>query len=528
MTGTRPGTAQSPPVLAAHSGQERSQAEQHRLLLRPYLRVSQDQSGRERSPAEQNSDLNRDTETQNFDLHPDPYRDIGSASIYARKARDDFEQMIADLISGEFGADGLALWESSRGSRKVSEWAHLIELLADRKMKVWVHTHGRVYDMTRARDRRTLQEDAVDSEYESAKTSDRSKRSHNERAEEGGPAGRLSVGQIAEYDPRTGRLIRRSWDPEVSKLPLELFDRIRAGDALSRIARDWKERGILNGVGKPYTSSQLLSIARNRAYIAQRVHIVGQPGKSWWQVPPETVSITPGKWEPLLKTKDDEPDFKLFDDVQALLATDDRRNTYRPARARHRLSSVALCDPCGGPLRTKTLRGEPVYTCAAKTCVTVPEHDLDKFVTEMMLAYLADPEQYGQLDHGRSTPQELRAARAERDRWQTHYDDMKAQLRALRMSAAAFAETEPSVVASLEEWKVKVQRLERPSRLAGLIEPGPDVADRWPEDIVVERKIAAALLQRDALGELRIVHTPRRGPVRAPIEDRVRFVTDEG
>ncbi|MFE3325823.1 hypothetical protein [Streptomyces sp. NPDC059176] len=47
-----------------------------------------------------------------------PYKDIGSASRYAKKARNDFERLLADLRNDRFGADLLWLWESSRGSRR--------------------------------------------------------------------------------------------------------------------------------------------------------------------------------------------------------------------------------------------------------------------------------------------------------------------------------------------------------------------------------------------------------------------------
>lgn len=494
-------------------------------MLREYLRVSKDADGRERSPDQQHGDHVGDGERQNFELHPDPYRDVGSASPFARKARSDFDKMIADLISGEFGADGIALWESSRGSRKVSEWAHLIELLAERKMKVWVHTHSRIYDMTNGRDRRSLQEDAVDSEWESTKTSDRVARDHAARACEGGPAGRLAVGQVAEYHPRTGRLVRRTWDPEVSKLVVELFERLAKGDTLSGIERDWRERGILNGKGKPYTGQQLRHMARNRTYIAQRVHIIGKLNKRWWQVGPGEYTITPGQWEPLLKTEDGESDVDLFDRIQDLLDAEGRAVT-RPGGARHILTVTGRCDPCGAPLTAVKLRGEPMYRCKWRGCVAVPESDLDELVTTAMQAFLADPKQYKKLDHGEHTAAELRAARAERDNVQRHYDEMKAETKAFRMSPAAFAEMEPDVLASLEEAKRKVRRLETPPRLRGLITPGPDVAERWPEDVVIQRKIAAELLQHGAVGELRIVRSSRPGRRRVPIHERVVFVKE--
>lgn len=91
------------------------------LELRPFLRVSKDESGREKSQDEQQDDLQKAGEREGFRLHKRPYREIGSASLQAKKPHDEFPKMITDLKTGTFGADGLALWEPSRGSRKVSE-----------------------------------------------------------------------------------------------------------------------------------------------------------------------------------------------------------------------------------------------------------------------------------------------------------------------------------------------------------------------------------------------------------------------
>ncbi|MDQ0664685.1 DNA invertase Pin-like site-specific DNA recombinase [Arthrobacter ulcerisalmonis] len=97
---------------------------------------------------------------------------------------------MADLEEDAFGAGALGLWESSRGSRRTGEWVDLIELCEERGIRIWVTTHGRLYDPANARDRRTLLEDAVDSEYESAKTSKRLQRDMRSDAEKGRPHGR--------------------------------------------------------------------------------------------------------------------------------------------------------------------------------------------------------------------------------------------------------------------------------------------------------------------------------------------------
>jgi len=88
---------------------------------REYLRVSVDRSGEERSNEDQHADNLAAAPTFGIDSFGEPYRDKGSASRHARKARDDFPRLIDDLTTGNFGADILVLWESSQSSRKVSE-----------------------------------------------------------------------------------------------------------------------------------------------------------------------------------------------------------------------------------------------------------------------------------------------------------------------------------------------------------------------------------------------------------------------
>ncbi|MFI8091612.1 recombinase family protein [Streptomyces sp. NPDC086080] len=96
------------------------------LTGREYLRVSKKKG---QSCDEQHADNIRSAETHRIVISAAPYIDDGiSASKYGRKKRGDFARLVKDLTSGAFTDDVLIIWESSRGSRKVSEWAYLIEL----------------------------------------------------------------------------------------------------------------------------------------------------------------------------------------------------------------------------------------------------------------------------------------------------------------------------------------------------------------------------------------------------------------
>ncbi|ONF62262.1 recombinase family protein [Amycolatopsis keratiniphila] len=491
------------------------------LELRAYLRVSKDASGEERSPNEQWSDLEDDGAAEGFTLHASPYRDIGSASRHARKARTNFDRMVRDLVSGEFGADGLALWEPSRGSRKVSEWARLIEMLAERKLGVWVHTDGRLYDLSRARDRKDLQDAAVDAEYESGKTSERQIRSQAARAARGGAAGRLSFAQVSEYDPRTGKLIRRSWDDEKAALVIEAFNWVDRGKSLNTLEKKWYKDGVRNGVGNAFTSVQIREMLRNRSYIGERVHVAGQIIR-WWKADPDDVTIIKGDWEPLLKLEDGSADRALFDRVQDIL-TDVSRVTTRGGGARHFISMIAKCDVCDGVICANKRHGKPVYVCRAKGCVTIGQEITDKFAEELIIEYFSRDDEYASLNHNVDDTAELAAAKRELLEIDAHYQSMKSLMGKRKMSPEAFAELEPGVLADLAEAQRKVDMLRTPAEVREFLRPGEDIEARLEEaDIYELRKIAAYVFSPARLGEFRIMKSPIRGH-RVPVEHRVRF-----
>ncbi|MER5436003.1 recombinase family protein [Streptomyces sp. NPDC002588] len=91
----------------------------------------------------------------------EPYKDTGSASKYATKARDDFERLLADLTSGAFGEPGdvLVLWVISRLARETGRGVALIDACEARGYLVHVTSEGesgRTYDARNYADRYSL------------------------------------------------------------------------------------------------------------------------------------------------------------------------------------------------------------------------------------------------------------------------------------------------------------------------------------------------------------------------------------
>lgn len=478
---------------------------------REYLRVSQDKSGRKASVTEQHDENVRATEAAGITLG-EPYRENGSASAsrYARKARDDFARLLQDLESGDFGADHLVLWESSRGSRRVGEWVTLIELAEAAKVRFFVTSHGpRIYNPANARDRRSLLEDAVDSEYEVAKTSDRLRRAAAASAAAGRPHGRAPYGFRRVHDPRTGALVGWEHDPVEGPIKRELYERIRSGHSMRTIARDFEVRGIVNRSGTPFTSAHLHSLVKP-ADIGKRVH---------------HGELLTGTWEPLVAEE-------LYYSVRRIL-DDPTRKTSRHGRAVHEFTMIIKCDVCSGPMaiamrsRSRNRKpgetGPPRYTCRTRGCTHVLQSEVDEILRATIFAYLARDDVHEMITAKRGDDPEVRRLEDELARLRAELDEAENTTPETVHHAKTLGKLVEKLTADIATADGKLRELTLPPALVDLVEPGADVAARWADTpLPARRKIAEILLSPRYLGEVRI----KRSAVRhrpTPAVDRLEW-----
>jgi site-specific DNA recombinase len=450
------------------------------VVGREYLRVSKDRSGRERSIVEQQGDNQRAAEELGWTLG-EPYSDVSiSASRYSRKARGGYATLISDLKADRFAAGVLIMWESSRGSRRVSEWCELIELCELRGVLIHVTTHGRTYNPANARDRRSLLEDAVDSEYESSKMAARVARSHASRAREGQPVGIVPFGYRREYELVGGRrVVRQVVDPEQAAIVREIYQKLAKGQSLRSLAVDLQRRGVLGATWSPY---RVRDLALKACYAGLREHVAGRRNGKYR--PGDTPSFTEAQWPKIV-------DRELYWTVRRLLTDPGRRTVTRPGRHKHLLSMIAACGVCGGVLTVKVRGGRSEYRCRDKGCVGIAQQSLDDYVIGIIHAQLANPAFMARLaDAEGDTESELSAARGELAGIREHYQQMRDLLGQRKITPASFAEVEPGIVADLEQAQQRVQELETPSELRGLLlgDPGRAVAERWDGMPIVGRR----------------------------------------
>ena len=372
------------------------------LLVREYLRVSLDRSGTGKSPDQQHDEIAAEAGARGWRLHSRAYRDDNrSASSYATKKREGFARLIADLEDGQFGADLLAIWESSRGSRRTGEWIDLIDLCRERGVRIWVLTHNRIYDPGNARDRRSLREDASDAEYESDKTSERLQRDMRASAKSGRPHGKNVFGyqRIYSVKPNGTRILEKVVEhPDQAWIVKEAASMVLAGRSYYDIAATFNERGIpprrqvrvehRKNLG--WTAPAVKQMLTMEVYTGKRVHNPREGENGTYD----------GIWPALIP-------IETWEKLQAAMRSRGFKSNNWPAA--HLLTGIALCGECGARTRVGKQNagrlevdenGErlPRKTYRTYQCIGSPgrpgfhvsmrEEHLDLIVTELVLARL--------------------------------------------------------------------------------------------------------------------------------------------
>jgi hypothetical protein len=362
-----------------------------------------------------------------------------------------------------------------------------------------VTTHHRCYDPTNARDRRSLIDDANDAEFESAKTSQRTKRDAAAAAVAGRAHGLTPYGYKRVYDPITRRLIAQEADPAESKVVVELFDRLAAGDSLIAIANDFERRGIRSRKGNVFAPQVLRHMALNLSYVGKRVHSPNRLPRTYLGNPENSYDAI---WPRLV-------DDATFYAVQARLL-DPSRSTTRPGRAKWLLSMIARCDVCAAWLTIKFRNGERRYMCHAKTCVAVDADELDAWAEREVLGILTKPNVVKRLMPGAADPVALEAARGEVSRVKAEHRNLIRQVGDGRLSAAMAAGAEPPILNRLALAEAKVVELTAPTGLRHLVEPGAKVQAQWKSmPMPAKREVVRLLFSAGVLGVLSVA--PGRG-----------------
>ncbi|WP_167459169.1 MULTISPECIES: recombinase family protein [Streptomyces] len=511
---------------------------------REYLRVSKGKGRTARSIDRQHTENLTAEQEHGPWSWGEPYRDTGSASKYATRARDDFERLMADLRSGAFGDPGdvLVLWEISRLARETGKGVALIDAVETGGYLIHVTSVERTFNPANYDDRHSLIGGINDAEKESRLLSKRTRSGINSAARDGRPHGRVPLGYSRDYESIDGRprCVKQYpdsvWGPRIEGL----FTRV-AGDGgklpepIYSIAKDWERRGwwipekTENGEvipSRPFTAQHLRALLVRPVYAGVRI-FNGQELPRW------------EGWTPVVSRE-------LFDRAQAVLA-DPSRRTYMGGGVRWALSTTLRCDSCEGPMVVSKHRRGLGYECQKGGCSRIPKDETDAFLVGelervdpengeplppklgVILTYVAAPHRHAALSRpAGDTSAEEAAVRAELIRLQKELKELE-EAPTPQTARARIARTNDMEAFELEITKLEaaLRKSDAPNPLAGLLptDPEADVVSWWTAlDVRRQRAIAALLLSPGLLGQVRVMPAP--GRVSVPVTERIRWLRD--
>jgi site-specific DNA recombinase len=489
-----------------------------------YGRKSTDDRGK--SVSDQLTEAQEAIEDQGWTLGRVFTDDNRSASRFARKKREDFAELLAHIESG--ACELLILWESSRGSRKLAEWAGLLDLVRERGVLIYVVSHGRTYDCRVSRDWKILATDGVDAHAESNTISDRVLRGMRRGAAAGRPAGKLQFGYRRVYSD-VGEFVEQVEHPEQAALVREAARRVLAGEACNSIALDYNARGILS----PRAEVLMARARRNRDQAenvstpeAQRAELVAEAeewetqaaGLKWDLTQIKRLCVMPsyaglrqhqgqvvGKagWKGI---HDEDTYSKLL-----VRLNDPKRQKQRNTSLTHVLSGLIRCAPCGARMFVLKNRGYLTYVCRDGAHVAVRTNRIEEFVEELVLSRLEREDAADLFTVPERAAADAASAEGLAEELEARLAPFYAQAAAGKLSATGLAAIEADLLPQIEAAKERAKAV----RIAPVPKPIRDLIGaprkRWPELTIYQRREAMGLL----IAELKVSRTVRgtRGPI---------------
>jgi site-specific DNA recombinase len=393
------------------------------------------------------------------------YQDGVSASRFSKKVREDWARLLSDLGAKKF--DVLWLWESSRGDRDIVSWVTMLDQCRALDVKIFVHTHDRLYDVRNARDWKALVEDGTDSAYEVEKTSLRVLRDTDARAKDGRPHGFAAFGYRREVILNETRELVGTKEvlvPEQADVIYSAAQSLLGGESLRSIVARLNREGAPTPRGNPWNSTtlrQMLLRERNAGLRRHRGKVVGN-----------------GNWDPIY---DEDTHTRVV-----TILRDPQRKTNRGAEIKHLVSCIALCgrEECDGTMRVNAARkaygGRPNphpigYQCG--TCMRVRRKQtlVDEVVERVMIARLERPDALDKLATGDPDRLgELREIIAGLEARLLHYADQAADNEITDQQLARInAKLRPQLAAAEAE-------MESCHPNPGILKlAGPDAAAKW-------------------------------------------------
>ena len=352
---------------------------------------------------------------------------------------------------------------------------------------IHITSQGSTYDLSRAREWRTLAEDGIDSAYESEKLSMRIKDGKDAGARAGRPQGSIPYGvrRVRNPDLTKHAFIRDEPHPDTGPVAARIIAAVAAGEGYQAIADALTAEHIPAARGGRWHAATVHKIAANPVYVTAGV-----------------------------------VDEETSQRARARL-TDAARKGERASRQTYRYTAVLACSVCGQPVRGARRAGTDRYFCPSGH-VSIMAAEVDAWVDALAVERLTRPDLVGLLDQ--ADPEAATAARAEAARHRAKIADAAASYAADKIDLAALESITATCRPLAEAAERRARDAETPSALVGLPDKSRAVAARrWESLTVPARKAALRILAPDA-----VIRPGRRGANPAPVDERVILWPDGG
>ena len=463
--------------------------------------------------------------------------DDRSASTFATRQRENFKLLRAGIAAGRYKI--VWFWATSRQTRGDVPLDVLSEESADHGV-LWC-VNGQLLNPANGDDHLFLTIHYIMDRQYSWRISKDSQRGHKYIAYEGRPAGPPVYGYKREYErdadgqpvlvkgrPRFVRDVPNVYDGNgrpIENSPAyvvrEIYDRIAAGDGITKIANSLEDRGIeiprkpRKRVEYPcrWGRHTVLYIATNPAYIAKRTY-----RRESWRVADRHAAILPGveaQWDALVTEEQ-------WWAVQRILS-DPSRQKWRPGKGQHLLGGVAHCGECGDPLyvHTDNRRGIlPYYVCHRRGHVGVRVDWLNDYVEDRLVSWAADEKVHAHLWGAREDDNAVAAAaRADVERLRHLIEEARIKGEDPDEDGVFWGRRSLSLEKKLKD----AEQLARPAALAPIVTElvGPDAADKWWT--LRQNNIPAAKQFIKAVADIRVHRGVHGGDRRHPAMDPGRI-----
>jgi site-specific DNA recombinase len=438
-----------------------------------YLRKSSADGGK--SVGQQDDDLTEGVQAEGHETGRRFTDDNRSASSFATKRRESYEALVAHIKSG--ACEAVGIWDVNRGGRHESTYFAFLDLCKAQGVKLWVQSHERLLDLNRDSDWDAIGQEVLESARYSRKLSAASARGKRGAAKAGKPDGGPTLYGYRKTRDDKGKVVSVEVVEEQAAIVRCMAAGALAGTSNAWLARWLNAFEVPSPAGKEWTARIVNRLLANPGYAGHRVH---RPRKG-------EVKLHEGVWPAIIDPKD----FRLL----TARAEAQRKDPARGREPRWLLVGHAGCgrDGCAGKVRAVKVDGRERYSCRVCHGVSVPAADTDKFVTEVVLAYLGD-ERSAHLFAPRSDDAAATEAARKAAELTDRLKAFRVQAIAGTVSAESFAEIEAALLPQIKAADKRAAELSAPASLAHLV--GVDIPARWGNlGVAAQREIVRHLMK---------------------------------